>query len=238
MAMSRKNRTIIVVLILGVALYLIGTKMGNFNAFQGPTELKDQTFSGNVKVSGPLNFSNINVKGTMSVDGPVTKSSNSEFAKLEISGPAELADVKIQEMDIKGPFHCVDCAIGKLNVSGSATLERVRVSELHVSDALNTNGIEVKDIAQALGSVSVKDSKFKTLKINSEDATLENATIDELVILEPKQAGQKQTVVLSGTTSIKNDIEFKAGEGEVVVKGDKVIMQGIVGGIRKDDKAL
>lgn len=238
MSMSRKNRTIIVVLVLGVALYLIGTKMGGFNTFQGPTELKDQTFSGNVKVNGPLNFSGINVKGTMTVDGPVTKSKNSEFAKLEISGPAELADVKIQEMDITGPFHCIDCAIGKLNVTGSATLERVRLNDLNVSDALNTNGIEVKEVAEAFGAVHIKDSKFKTLKINSEDATLHNATIEELIIVEPKQAGQKQTVVLSGTTSVKNDIVFKAGEGEVVVKGDKVLMQGIVGGIRKDDKAL
>jgi preprotein translocase subunit SecD len=212
--------------------------MGGFNVFHGPTELKDKTFSGDVKVDGPLSFSTIKVKGTLIVDGPVSNSKNSEIEKLEVKGPVDLSGMKIKELDAKGPINVEESTIDKIEVDGAANLKQVKIEKIEVAGALNADSIHVEDSLEADNVVHAKNSKFKKVTVKSENSVFDNSSIEELIISEPKQENQKQTVVLSGTTNIEKDIVFKVDGGEVIVKGDKVIMKDVVGGTRKDEKDL
>jgi hypothetical protein len=95
---------------------------------------------------------------------------------------------------------------------------------------LDANELSVNN-ALIIGPAHIKESLIKQLTITANSIIFEDSQIDKIIV-KSDDKNTKQTVTLLGNTIINQNITFESGIGEVIVKSDKVQLQGIIGGKR------
>lgn len=181
--------------------------------------------------------------------GPTSLNQKVIDSKVEIYGPANLRQVKLDGLTVYGPLDFSDLEIdgktevtgivnnahnGKfdgLKIHGPFSGDHILAEDLYVVGPVQLEYIKVTDETEVVGPLSVNNGFFNNLKLTSRLVKLENVTVKNISF---KNAGDKEQVLfLSGKTIVNGDIDFGSKKGVVFLGPDVQFKGEIKGGIKK-----
>lgn len=184
--------------------------LGSFNVveaetFTGSTSLKSKTYE-QLTLYGPSDLQDIKAT-SLSVEGPLTFQKLEISGKASVNGPVKGDEGKFDQLVIRGPFEAKNIKGRTLDTWGPVSL----------TDANITGNVKIT------GPLKAKRSQFKDIAVAG-SSSLEDVSVDNITFNKDK------TLTLSGKTIVSGNITFESGNGEVIVKGDNVIIKGQIKG--------
>jgi hypothetical protein len=167
--------------------------------------------------------------------GPTTINSEHYYKGLTIHGPADLKNVKADNITINGPADIKDIEAQEMDINGPLQFENIKVKGLlkvngpiNASSNANINGIRVNGPvkitnatisgkSEVSGPVTFQDTNLDELivnggvKIKLKDSSVNNIIINKSV----KDEAQK--LHLKGIVTVKGNIKFESGKGIIII---------------------
>lgn len=196
-------------------------KEANFLGSATLTDVKATTLS----VLGGLIFHNLTVDNDANVAGSVTKSKNGTFHNLSVLGKFEATDVTCKNLAVAGPVTAKNITCKQLEVAGPVTVTGLTVTgETSIAGPLTLKAPKDPKMSQ---------NKLQNLTVSAEKIALD--TTDVQGDIQVKQArgwlgrDKKQVLQLKGKTTVKGNITFESGKGEIE-QGPDVKVKGKITG--------
>ena len=170
------------------------------DTFFGPTQLSEQQFD-TLIINGPAQLEEIKTT-SLTVNGPIQFTDLEVFKTAQIFGPVSNSE--------KGTFE-------KIKVTGSLSAQNVQCNELTATGSVDIRDWTIKNRTTVIGLLHAQNSKFSDLEITSNKVSLENTTVDNIMI---KRSGDNkvQELFLTGATIVNGNITFESGKGKIIAE--------------------
>jgi hypothetical protein len=172
-----------------------------------------------------------------------TRLNSNTYEQLTLNGPSDLQDIKTKSLTANGSLRFQNLEVTNEAIfNGSVSGENGIFDRLTIHGALEGRHIIIKTL-EAWGPVSLTDSKIEgnvkiigplsATKSHLNDITvagsssLEDVSVNNIFF---NKKSNKKTLTLSGNTVVSGNITFESGQGEVIVSGDNVKIQGKIKG--------
>lgn len=155
---------------------------------------------------------------------------NVELEKTQVNGGAEFKNSKFQSLEVNGTLNFKNLTVSEsVEINGTIKGKNIKCNNLIVSGSLEGHNIHVNGYTIVSGYLSVHDSFFEELKINSDKIFLNNTTTKKIVIKASKNK-VKQQLILKGKTMVNGDIIFESESGEILLDKQAKITGQVIGG--------
>ncbi|MDA0939032.1 MAG: hypothetical protein O3C05_01930 [Proteobacteria bacterium] len=190
------------------------------NSFQanGYVRMKDVTINGDLQSNGTVKFDSLRVTGNTNIIGGI----DGVYAQFEKDFKVEGSGiVKLEDVNFNG-------------------LVDIVARKAYLESAFISNDLKID------GYLSLKDSTAKRIIVNESPVfyqhsmkpyaiKIKKSSFDNLLVISnPKNPSTEVTVIVSGATHIRGNIEFKGKKGVVILTKDANLKQeNVINGIVK-----
>lgn len=189
---------------------------GRLNAVDqviGPLEAQQVTYDRNMNIMGATTLTHVKVPG-LSIYGPFKAVDVQVLGNLTVLGPVDAQGLSADIADITGPFRGSNIEVRSLQLIGSMDVEKITVF----------GGCRIT------GPLIIHTGKLDRLEVNSQEVTLEDVDVVEIIFHKQDAALGPPRLILKGKTSVQRWINFESGNGELRIEGSQVKVFGTVEG--------
>jgi hypothetical protein len=113
------------------------------------------------------------------------------------------------------------------DIIGSLEVKKGELQELKVKGAVEVVDLTVKGKTDITGSLDAKKSQFQNLEIKSDEISLDDVQVNDIIVKGNKD--KEQVLQLKGKTVVNGNITFDSGKG-IIEQGAAVKIHGEIKG--------
>lgn len=138
----------------------------------------------------------------------------------------------VNNIQSNGSIYIEDCLVKKqILVNGSLTICDSKIEDIFLNGQLQVTNSRVNS-AQVNGAISASNTQFiENISVASEQIVLEDSIANSLLIRKTGNLNAVQTVKLTGSSEIKNNIRFEVPGGQVILSPESKIYGQVVNGV-------
>lgn len=170
----------------------------------------------NVRLDGFADLKNMKFH-SLAVNGHLRSFDIKIDRRLDVNGSADVRKLKCRNFIIHGSINGESVRANEGIVHGTAIFSDIEVRKnIDIYGSLSGKDMKVSGKTNVYGNMSVENSKFGDVQLESETAHFIGTNVRNIVIKASKKH-KKQTITLKGNTIISGSVIFESGNGEIIM---------------------